>query len=192
MNALSTPDPSTGLILAEISHLMQRIRQSEIDALDDLIRSSPRVMAFATGRSGFVLRAFIMRLNHLGQQAFFIGEASTPPVYKGDCFLVVSGTGTTATSLGAAMEAAKFGARIGVITGSRISPMGQLGEVVVEIPAPHKRGTPKDGLSSRQSPGSLFEQGAFLLMESLILRRSNEMGIDAHGGPLARHANLEA
>ena len=35
---------------------------------------TPQIFAFATGRSGFVLRTFVMRLNHLGQPAFFVGD----------------------------------------------------------------------------------------------------------------------
>ena len=149
-------------------------------------------MAYATGRSGFLLRTFIMRLNHLGQSAFFVGEASTPPVQRGDLFMLVSGSGSTATTLGAAQEAVRHGARIAAIVGARESAIGQLATHVLELPAPHKRGVPEEtGPNTQQTAGSLFEQAAFVVLETIILRRFQDLGHTPESA-LARHANLEA
>ncbi len=179
------------LIISELGQLLERVKPKEVTQLNDFLVGTPVIMGYANGRSGFLLRSFIMRLNHVGQRAYFVGDASTPPVRAGDGFLLVSGSGTTATSLGAAMEASKLGARIAAITGSRISPLGQLAEVLVELPAPHKRGVPEGGVTSEQAAGSLFEQSAFILLEGLIQRRYEEVGKDP-AGPLDRHANVEA
>lgn len=178
-------------IFDEARALLKRAREAEVKQCYDLITKAPRVMAYATGRSGFLLRTFIMRLNHLGHPAYFVGEASTPPVRKGDTFLVMSGSGSTATSLGAAMEAAKLGASVVALVGSRVSPLGQLANAVVELPAPHKRGVVVDSHSSIQTVGSLFEQACFILLESMILRLFTELGNDKKAA-LVRHANLEA
>jgi 6-phospho-3-hexuloisomerase len=177
-------------ILAEVGALLAQARPAEVERAHELIRRAPRVFAFATGRSGFILRTFVMRLNHLGQPAFFVGDASCPPVGQGDLFLVASGSGSTSTTLGAAMEAARHGAEVLAVVGSRVSPLGQLAAALVELPAPHKRGVVTVA-NSRQTAGSLFEQACFLLLESLIHRRFIEQGGD-RSGPLARHANVEA
>jgi 6-phospho-3-hexuloisomerase len=182
-------DPKT--ILSEITALVDLIRPEEYEVVGKRLLEAPRVMAYGTGRSGFVLRSFIMRLNHLGHTAYYVGDASTPPVAAGDTFLVMSGSGTTATSLGAAMEAAKLGASVVAIVGSRLSPMGQLAEALVELPAPHTRGIAERGVASRQTAGSLFEQAAFVVLESLVLGHFRSDGEDV-AAPLARHANLEA
>lgn len=179
-------------ILGEIDALLAQVRTPEVEHAQTLIARAPRVFAFATGRSGFILRAFVMRLNHLGQPAFFVGDASTPPVEAGDLFLVLSGSGTTSTTLGAAMEAARHGAAVLAVVGSRVSPLGQLAAAVVEVPAPHKRGVAASAaVASRQTAGSLFEQACFILLETLIHRRFAEQGRDREGA-LARHANVEA
>jgi 6-phospho-3-hexuloisomerase len=178
-------------IFDEARALLKRAREAEVKNCYDLIIKAPRVMAYATGRSGFLLRTFIMRLNHLGHAAYFVGEASTPPVTKGDIFLVMSGSGSTATSLGAAMEASKLGASVVALVGSRVSPLGQLATALVELPAPHKRGVTTEGHASVQTVGSLFEQACFILFESMILRRFTQLGNDPKAA-LVRHANLEA
>lgn len=178
-------------IIAEIADLLAKARPAEVEHAHGLILRAPRVFAFATGRSGFVLRTFIMRLNHLGQPAYFVGDASCPPVGGGDLFLVASGSGSTSTTLGAAMEAARHGASVLAIVGSRVSPLGQLAAAVVELPAPHKRGIATTMTNSRQTAGSLFEQSCFLLLESLIHRRFLEQGGD-RSEALSRHANVEA
>ncbi len=177
-------------ILGEIGDLLAQARPAEVEHAHQLLLRAPRVFAFATGRSGFVLRTFIMRLNHLGQPAFFVGDASCPPVGPRDLFLVVSGSGSTSTTLGAAMEAARHGAEVLAVVGSRVSPLGQLAAAVVELPAPHKRGVAGAG-NSRQTAGSLFEQACFVLLECLIHRRFVEQGGDK-ADALARHANVEA
>lgn len=187
---MQTPQQHCHIILDEIRLLLDQARPAEVEHAHQLILRAPRVFAFATGRSGFILRAFVMRLNHLGQPAYFVGEASTPPVDKGDLFLVASGSGTTSTTLGAAMEAAKHGAAILAVVGSRVSPLGQLAAAVVELPAPHKRGVTTEG-KSKQTAGSLFEQACFILLESLIMRRFIDLGRD-RAAALARHANVEA
>jgi 6-phospho-3-hexuloisomerase len=177
-------------IIGEVERLLAQVRQPEADHARDLIARAPRVFAFATGRSGFLLRCFVMRLNHLGQPAYFVGDASTPPVGPNDLFLTASGSGSTSTTLGAAMEAARHGAAVMAIVGSRVSPLGQLASAVVELPAPHKRGVAQ-GAQSRQTAGSLFEQACFILLESFILHRFAEQGLDREEA-LARHANIEA
>jgi 6-phospho-3-hexuloisomerase len=177
-------------ILGEIQTLLERVRPDEAAHARTLVARAPRVFAFATGRSGFILRCFVMRLNHLGQPAYFVGDASTPPVAARDLFLVASGSGSTSTTLGAAMEAARHGAEVLAIVGSRMSPLGQLASAVVEIPAPHKRGV-ATGQTSRQTAGSLFEQACFILLESFIHERFTEQGHDPVAA-LSRHANIEA
>jgi 6-phospho-3-hexuloisomerase len=181
-------------IIGEIDSLLGSLRPSEVEHAYQVITRAPRVFGWASGRSGFILRGFIMRLNHLGHTAYFVGEASTPPVGEGDLLLVMSGSGSTATSLGGAMEAVKLGAQVLAMVGSRVSPLGQLASAVVELPAPHKRGVAggADGITpSRQTAGSLFEQACFVLLESMILRRFQDLGQDP-GLALKRHANLEA
>ncbi|MHC5068301.1 MAG: SIS domain-containing protein, partial [Planctomycetota bacterium] len=159
------------LIQAEIRSLLERVDDAAIDGFYNELSAAPRVMAYSVGRSGFLLRSLVMRLTHLGGHAFFIGEASTPPVAAGDLFVVCSGSGSTATTLGAASEAARYGARVAAIVGSRTAPLAELADVVLELPAPHKRGIAAGEQSSAQSAGSLFEQAAFLVMESMVLRR---------------------
>ena len=151
----------------------------------------PRLFAYATGRSGFYLRTFIMRLNHLGHHAYYVGEASTPPLGPGDALLLMSGSGSTATSLGAAREAQGLGCTVYALVGDAASPMGQLASMALELPAPHKRGVSRGGQASQQTTGSLFEQCALLILESWVYDLFQVTGGDRRAA-LTRHANLEA
>ena len=121
-------------ILAEVNDLVGCIQQSDFDRFYDSVFSAQRVMAYATGRSGFFVRTFIMRLNHLGLTAYYVGEASTLPVQSGDLFLTVSGSGSTATSLGAAQEAQRLGAEVIAILGTKDSALGQLAQTSLILP----------------------------------------------------------
>ena len=79
-------------------------------------------MAYVTGRSGF----FHEPLSCAKPPATaYVGEASTPPVEAEDLFLTVSGSGSTATSLGG-VRSSKLGMTVIALLGTKDSPLGQL------------------------------------------------------------------
>ena len=184
-------DASLETILSEVGDLLHMIDCDVREELLGRLLEHPRLFAYATGRSGFFLRTFIMRLNHLGHTAYYVGDASTPPLGPGDALLLVSGSGSTATSLGAAREAEAMGCKVYALVGDKSSPMGQLASNALEIPAPHKRGVSRGGQASQQTAGSLFEQGAFIVLESWVYDLFQAAGGD-RAAALTRHANLEA
>jgi 6-phospho-3-hexuloisomerase len=66
------------------------------------------------------------------------------------------------------------------VTAQRTSPLGALADVVLEVP-PTK---------TRQFGGSLFEQGALLVMDAVVLALAAEQH-DAHRTMQARHTNMQ-
>jgi 6-phospho-3-hexuloisomerase len=52
-----------------------------------------RIFTVGMGRSGFVARAFALRLMNLGFNVYFLGETITPAAEKGDLLVAISGTG---------------------------------------------------------------------------------------------------
>ncbi len=156
-----------------------------IQAIDD----AKRVFCAGQGRSGYILRCFCLRLMHLGYQVFFVGETITPRIEKGDMLVAVSGSGETALTyelirLGHAHGALTYG-----VVGVQDSPIGRALDHSIWLPAGSKKeGAP--GMRSVQPPGSLFEQAAFVLFETIILALYQRQACDSQA-LLGRHANLE-
>ncbi len=75
------------------------------------------------GRSGFVAKAFGMRIAHLGQQAYIKGDATTPSFVRGDVYIPISGSGNTREILEAMKKARSKGVDIFPITVNERSGM---------------------------------------------------------------------
>ncbi|MFH5879275.1 6-phospho-3-hexuloisomerase [Arthrobacter sp. NA-172] len=147
-----------------------------------------RIFVAGAGRSGLVLRMAAMRLMHLGFDVHIAGDATTPAIRSGDLLLLASGSGTTSGVVRAAETAAKTGARIAAYTTNATSPLAELADVVVIIPAAQK--TDHGSTVSRQYSGSLFEQVLFLAAEAVFQTLWDNDATPAEELWL-RHANLE-
>jgi 6-phospho-3-hexuloisomerase len=147
-----------------------------------------RIFVGGAGRSGLVQRMVAMRLMHLGFEVHIAGDTTTPAIRSGDLLLLASGSGTTSGVVRAAETAAKAGARLAVYTTNATSPLAELADVVVVIPAAQK--TDHGSAVSRQYSGSLFEQVLFLAAEAVFQTLWDNDASPAEELWL-RHANLE-
>src|SRR5687767_11860125 len=84
-----------------LEYIIARTRRSlqvpagPLEAFLDVLQPKRRIFLYGRGRSGFVARAFAVRLMHLGFQTYVVGETITAPVAKQDVVILVSGSGTT-------------------------------------------------------------------------------------------------
>jgi 6-phospho-3-hexuloisomerase len=181
--ALDQMHQELGGVLAQITPEMAETLIRELEA-------APRIFGCASGRSGFILRGFLMRLMHLGFTVYFVGETTTPRIRPGDLLVVMSGSGETAWPREMQRRANGAEARTLAFTAHLDSTIGREAQVVIAIPGTTKL-TRTQEAASVQCPGSLFEQGTFLFLEAVILilyqRRSGQNRVEV----LDRHADLE-
>jgi len=176
-------------ILDELHSMLERVDPKEVDRLITALQRAEKVFIYGQGRTGQMSRAFATRLMHLGMNAHFIGDTTTPRISRRDLCLVNSGTGTTRFVYHVASVAKEAGAKVATITAHPEARIGQMANIVVAVPAPTK-GEARGHRASRQPPGSLFEQAALLLMDAMVLVLMERMRITA--SMLARrHANIE-
>ena len=132
------------------------------------------------------MRALGMRLMHLGKTVYVVGETITPSILAADLLIFGSGSGRTSGLLSLAEQARRCGAKILLFTTDAASPLAELADHRIVIPAPSL----KEAEGSLQPMGSLFEQSLLILCDSLILRLMQRTGVNA-AQMLERHANLE-
>ena len=176
-------------ILDEIQASLREVNVADLDALVAEIERAPKVFCLGAGRSGILLQAFCMRLNHLGCAAYMAGGVPCPPVGANDLIIVASGSGET-RSVSAVLEQGRLaGARVALFTARRSRARSMAADVTVVIPAP-------SGLVNREHPQNLqpmrtlFEQGFFLLCEAVVCWLKLKKGIGEEE-MAERHANLE-
>ena len=139
------------LILEELDSTLSQVDNTEYERFANDVIGADRIFTAGKGRSGFVSNSFAMRLNQLGKNAYVVGESTTPSIKEHDLFIIISGSGSTEHLRLLAEKAQSVGAKIVLLTTNAESPIGNLAETVVELPA----GTKHDVEGSKQPLGSL-------------------------------------
>jgi len=177
-------------MLDELGGVVSNLTPEMAETLIKELEAAPRIFGYGAGRSGYILRGFCMRLMHLGFDVFFVGETITPRIRPRDLLLVMSGSGETAHTADMVRRANGAGARTLVLTAQADSIIGREAQVVLTIPGTTKLTLEKEP-DSIQCPGSLFEQAAFLFLETVVLMLfKRRLGHD-HEKMLSRHTDLE-
>ena len=172
----------------EISEVVAQLDEDELAVLVEAILRANRVFVCGAGRSLLMMRAFAMRLMHIGVEAYVVGETITPAIEAGDLLIAGSGSGETMTTLAIVKAAATRGARTVAITAHPQSPVAQACDRVVEIPA-RIVGVDNQAVS-QQPPGSLFEQCLLVLGDALVMWLMDKLGA-SYDQIRARHTKLE-
>lgn len=177
-------------LLDELRCALSQIDDEAAARLAAAILDARRVFGAGAGRSGLMVRAFAMRLMHLGLDTYVVGETTAPSIAAGDLLLIGSGSGSTASLVTSAEKARTLGATLALITIDPNSPIAQLSDVVLTIPAPTPKIKQDLGFTSIQPMGSLFEQSLMLTLDALFLSLMEKSGAKVED-LFARHANLE-
>ena len=178
-------------ILAELQACVSQVSVESLAQAFALIESAPRIFVTGAGRSGLCMRALGMRLMHLGKTVYVVGETTTPSIVAKDLLILGSGSGRTASLQATARRARSCGARILLFTTDATSPMAELADQLVLVPAPSLgMNAGEHGHPSVQPMGTLFEQSLLILCDSLILELMRQNGVSP-ANMLGRHANLE-
>jgi len=186
-------------ILAGIGGVIQSIDEAEIGRMIDVIIAvrEHKILLLGTGRSGFVGRAFALRLMHLGFNVYVSGETITPALSADDLVLVISGSGTTTTVVAQAEVAKSVGSRVVAVTSHLDSPLGGVADEVVLVKGRTKidqitdyEGRQISGVYDNAPLGTMFELSVMVFLDSVIAALMQRLGI--HEIDLrARHANAE-
>jgi 6-phospho-3-hexuloisomerase len=177
-------------ILGELRDVLSSTDPQEEETFIHQLLAAKRIFVCGLGRSGLMMRAFAMRLMHLGLTSFVVGETTTPSIQAGDLLAVGSGSGETSTPVSMARLAKKTGATVVAITGHRDSSLAQLADLVILIPARSVKVAGTANLASCQPLGTLAEQSMLIYLDSVVARLWSTTG-ETSEELSGRHANLE-
>jgi 6-phospho-3-hexuloisomerase len=163
-----------------------KVDDATLQAFLNVLQPARRVFLYGRGRSGFVARAFAVRLMHLGYQTYVVGETITAPVARNDVVILVSGSGTTYPVVMTAELGRRQGATVVSITAQPDSEIARLAHVVIPLVPPHGNGE-----RAKLAPlGTLFETSAWLFFDAVVALLMQRLG-ESESTMRTRHATLE-
>lgn len=154
------------MILEENVRLSNKISIEDIATLATHIQQANSIFVIGAGRTGLMMKAFAMRLMHLGLSVHVVGETTTPAIQAGDLLLAASGSGTTSTIVKAAEKAHGARATVVALSTTKESPLAAYAQDVLLIPAAQKQDF--HGAISEQYAGSLFEQSILFVADAVF------------------------
>jgi 6-phospho-3-hexuloisomerase len=129
-----TPISLFMLQMAEnISATARSLDGKEAEAFLNEIISAERIYVAGAGRSGFVAKAFAMRLMHLGFDVYVVGEIVTPAFSNRDTLVAFSGSGETNSIVDICEIVKGLGGKVCLVTASPSSRMETIADCVVNV-----------------------------------------------------------
>ena len=175
--------------LDEVRAVFTALTSEAAETLVREIHAAQRVALYGVGREGLMMKAFAMRLYHLGLDAHVIGDMTTPPVGPGDLLVVSAGPGQFSTVLALMGVASEAGARTLVVTAQPSGAAAQRADAVVHLPA-QTMADDRRGAPSILPMGSLYETAQLVFFELVVILLRERLGESAES-MRARHTNLE-
>jgi len=165
---------------------MSELDMDQVEKMIEMILDdkNKKIFVVGIGRSGFVARAFALRLMNLGFNVYFLGETITPAATKEDLIIAISGSGTTKLVLTASSAAKEIGSKVVAVTSHPKSPLGKIADHVVLVGGRTKMAREEDYLARQLlgereplSPlGTMFENNCMIFLDSLVVELMHRLG----------------
>ncbi len=178
------------VVSGQIENLKRTLDMRQVDDFIKAIENARKIFVMGAGRSGFVARAFAMRLMHLGYDVYVVGETVTPRIGEEDLLITISGSGETTSVVNISRKAKEeIGSMLAAITQNENSTLAKMSDVVVLLSGKSKYQRDEE-LSSIAPLGTMFELTALIFLDGLVaelmsLKRLTEKDLER------RHAVLE-
>jgi 6-phospho-3-hexuloisomerase len=174
-------------VVAENQKVLLEVDDKEVEMLLEAIAQANCIQVFGMGRMKCSVRAFVMRLMHMGLDAHVVYDTTCPNLGPGDLLIV----NAACTTIGYTVMqfAHKLGAKIVAITANPYSKAAQLCDFTVNLKGQVHGGRDYE-IPSVQPMAALFEQSIFLFEDIIIQLLMKKMNITKEQ-MAQRHTNLD-
>jgi len=174
-------------VLQEHERVLMKINDKEVDMLLDAIAGANCIQVFGMGRMKAAVRAFVMRLMHMGLDAHVVYDTTCPNIGPGDLLIV----NCACTTIGYTVMkfAHELGAKVVAITANPDSKASGLCDFTVNLKGQVHGGRAYE-IPSIQPMAALFEQTIFVFEDIIIQLLMKKLNITAEE-MAKRHTNLD-
>jgi len=173
-----------------VRNIKNEIDMRKVQELIEAIEDARSIFVMGAGRSGFVAKAFAMRLMHLGYNVYVVGETVTPRIRREDLLIAISGSGETTSVVNISRKAKELiGSKLVAITQNKDSTLAKMSDIVVLLKGKTK--TERNDEIAKIAPlGTMFELTALIFLDGLVAELMNLKNLTEKDLE-ARHAVLE-
>lgn len=174
-------------VLQEHEKVLMDVKDEEVERLLDAIAEAKCIQVFGMGRMKCAVRAFVMRLMHMGLDAHVVYDTTCPNIGSGDLLIV----NAACTTIGYTVMqfAKKLGARVVAITANPNSKAAKLCDFIVSLRGQVHGGRDYE-IPSIQPMAALFEQTIFVFEDIIIQLLMKKLNITAEQ-MAKKHTNLD-
>ncbi len=175
------------VVLQEHEKVLMAVRDEEVEKLLDAIAKAKCIQVFGMGRMKCAVRAFVMRLMHMGLDAHVVYDTTCPNIGPGDLLIV----NCACTTIGYTVMqfAKKLGAKVVAITANPCSKASKLCDFTVNLQGQVHGGRDYE-IPSVQPMAALFEQTIFVFEDIVIQLLMKKLNITAEQ-MAKRHTNVD-
>ena len=174
----------------ELEGVLEAVNAQEWESFLHAVAGAGKIALYGVGREGLMMRAFAMRLFHLGYNVSVVGDMTAPHLGAGDLLIVSAGPGYFSTVDGLRAVAQRDGAKVLCLTAQRDGRTPRACDRVLLIPAQTMADDQAATAGSILPMGSLYELAMFMVFEIIVLELLARTG-KAFGEARDRHTNLE-
>ena len=174
-------------VLQEHEKVLLDVKDEEVEKLLDAIAEAKCIQVFGMGRMKCAVRAFVMRLMHMGLDAHVVYDTTCPNIGPGDLLIV----NAACTTIGYTVMqfAKKLGARVVAITANPQSKAAKLCDFTVSLRGQVHGGRDYE-IPSIQPMAALFEQTIFVFEDIIIQLLMKKLNITTEQ-MAKKHTNVD-
>ena len=174
-------------VLEEHRQVLLAVNEEETEKLLDAIAEAACIQVFGMGRMKCAVRAFVMRLMHMGLDAHVVYDTTCPNIGPGD--LLIVNCACTTIGFTVMQFARRLEAKVVAITANPCSKAASLCDFTVNLQG-HVHGGRDYEIPSIQPMAALFEQTIFVYEDIIIQLLMRKLNITADQ-MAKRHTNLD-
>ncbi len=174
----------------QVKMLQREVDLRQVEQMIDVIENSNSIFVVGAGRSGFIAKAFAMRLMHLGYRVYVVGETVTPRISKNDVLIAISGSGETTSVVNISKKAKEIAnSKLVAVTNNKNSTLAKMSDVIVLLKGKVKTER-NDEIAEIAPLGTMFELTAMIFLDAIVaelmeIKHLTEKDLEA------KHAVLE-
>jgi 6-phospho-3-hexuloisomerase len=173
-------------VIEENRQVLEAVNPEDVERLVQEILRAKTIHLYGMGRMQLSVRAFAMRLKHMGIDTYVVYDTTSPGIGPGD--LLIGHCAVTNVELNVIRLAKEAGARIALLTAHPENEHGQLADLCVRVPGQIFGGP--DEVKSIQPMASLLEQALFLFTDTIVMLVMERKGVSVESMQES-HTNLE-